>query len=101
MPRAIAPLVTSTTQRPSRYSSAAWSQTCASSSRRTSPRWSATMLEPSLMTVVLTGRKLVGRSAAERRTRIELEQRAGDLHVVAGLEARRLERADHPERAQA
>src|SRR4051812_1819011 len=96
MPRAIAPDVTSTIRRPSRYSSAAWSQTCASTSSRTSPRSSATMLDPSLMTVALTRRTL----SAERRARVELEQRAGDLHVVARLEARRLERADHADRAQ-
>src|SRR4051794_37085152 len=94
MPRAIAPEVTRTTESPPSYSAAAWSQTPRSTSSRTSPRASATMLEPSLTTIVLTPRTL----GAERRSRIELEHHAADLHVVAWLEARRLERADHADR---
>src|SRR4051794_32648186 len=55
------------------------------------------MLDPSLMTVALTARTL----SAERRAGMELEHRPGDLHVVAGLEARGLQLADHADRAQA
>src|SRR4051794_27204469 len=54
------------------------------------------MLDPSLMTVGFTGRKL----PAEGRARIELEDRAGDLDVVARLEPRRRERPDHADRTQ-
>src|SRR5436190_18799455 len=102
MPRAIAPEVTITTESPRLYSSAAWSQTVLRTSRRTSPASSATMLEPSLTTNVLTVPK--GKPpalGAERRARVELEHHAADLDVVAGLEAGRLERADHADRAQA
>src|SRR2546425_9379971 len=93
MPHAIAPEVTSTISCPVRNSSAAWSHTCGRTSMRTSPRSSATMLEPSLTTAVLTRRRL-------RSVRIELEHHPADLHVVPRPEARRLERADHPKAAQ-
>jgi len=46
--------VTSTTASPASCSVAAWSTTCSTTSRRTSPRASATMLEPSLITRMLT-----------------------------------------------
>src|SRR3954453_15023350 len=42
-----------------------------------------------------------GCSDLQRRGGVELEHDAGDLDVVAGLEARGLERADHPEPVQA
>src|SRR4051794_37214496 len=97
MPRAMAPLVTRTTSRPCPRSAAAWEHTSASTSRRTSPRSSATMLEPSLITIGGMPGRILG---AERRAGVELEHRAGDLHVVPGRESRRLEALDHAERAQ-
>src|SRR4051794_37920896 len=100
IPRAIAPEVTSTTSRPAACRSAAWSTTCETTSARTSPRSSATMLEPSLMTVgaaIVPRRRMLG---AERRAGVELEHRAGDLDVIARLEARSLEPLDHAECAQ-
>ena len=43
----------------------------------------------------------MGLVSTERGAGIELEHDPGDLHVVARLEARGLERLDHPERPQA
>src|SRR3954451_24241837 len=97
IPRAIAPEVTRTTSRPAARSSAACAPTFASPSSRTSPRSPATMLEPSLITVAATAARTLG---AERRAGVELEHRAGDLDVVARLEARRLEPPDDAQRAQ-
>src|SRR5881227_3955777 len=102
IPRAIAPLVTITTASPPAWRAATVAQTRSRTSRRTSPDASATMLEPSLSTQVDISRLSLGatraarprRGCLERRARVELEHRAGDLHVVAGLEARVLERAD-------
>src|SRR5438270_2728466 len=69
---------------------------------RTSPRESATMLEPSFTTAVLTRRRLSGHlgSAGLPTVRIQLERHPADLHVVARLEARRLERPDDAQPAQ-
>src|SRR5438270_14064006 len=102
MPQAIAPEVTRTTSCPVPYSSAAWSHTCGSTSMRTSPRGSATMLEPSFTTAVLTRRRLSGHlgGAGLPTVRIQLERHPADLHVVARLEARRLERPDDAQPAQ-
>ena len=50
MPRAIAPLVTSTTSWPAAWRAAASAQMRSITSARSSPESSATMLEPSLMT---------------------------------------------------
>src|SRR5437588_6297430 len=99
MPRAIAPEVTSTTESPSRCRTATCSETEASTSSRTSPRWSATMLDPSFTTVVLISAKVMcaADGSAKRSRRVELEDHSADLHVVARGEARSLERDDHPD----
>ena len=104
IPRAIAPLVTITTSSPARCSAAASSQIAARTSARSSPPSSATMLEPSLTTVRPWAQDKRCRSRpgeALALTGVELEDDARDLDVVAGLEARGLERADHAHRAQA
>src|SRR5438270_3222314 len=93
MPHAIAPEVTSTISCPARNSSAAWSHTCGRTSMRTSPRSSATMLEPGLTTAVITRPSL-------RSPRVQLEHYTADLHVVPGPEACRLARADHAKAPQ-
>src|SRR3954467_8248877 len=99
IPRAMAPDVTSTTSWPPARRAAACAQTSASTSRRTSPLSSATMLEPSLITIgAAISSQMLG---AERRAGVELEQRAGDLHVVPGLVRSSLEPPDHAERAPA
>src|SRR3954447_15632188 len=98
MPRAIAPDVTSTTSRPAARMSPACPATSASTSARTSPRSSATMLEPSLITVAAMTSQILG---AERRARVELEHSAGYLDVVPRLEPRRLEPPDHAKSPQA
>src|SRR3954469_2230303 len=98
IPRAIAPEVTSTTSRPAARSSAVCPATPARTSSRTSPRASATMLEPSLITTVPA--IWLRRLGAERRPGVELEHRAPDLHVVAGLEAGRLEPPEHAQGPQ-
>ena len=94
MPRAIAPLVTTTTSLPARVAVgdhvADRGRARPRAARRSS---SATMLEPSLTTT---------RAMAPRRLRgIQLEHDAGDLDVVARLEARGLERPDHAHAPQA
>src|SRR5689334_22610168 len=58
-----------------------------STSARSTPRSSATMLEPSLT----TARPM----APERLTGVQFEHDARNLHVVARFEPRRLERTDH------
>src|SRR4051812_33134806 len=83
MPRAIAPEVTTTTSTPAPCSAATSSQIRATTDRRSAPLSSATIDDPSLTTATGT---LGG---------IELEHRAADLDVVAGLEPRALERGDH------
>src|SRR5947209_3969100 len=106
MPRAIAPDVTSTTDAPPACNVAAWSTTSETTSRRTSPYSSATMLEPSVMTYrpVITRRRSPGGMGSIpptlRAAGVELEQRAGDLDVVARREAGALEGADHAQRTQ-
>src|SRR5689334_24136020 len=85
MPRAIAPEVTTTTSTPVACSAATSSQMRATTDSRSAPLSSATIDDPSLTTA--TGK----RSARG----VELEHGAEDLDVVAGLEARALERADH------
>src|SRR5437764_2594400 len=75
---------------------------------RTSPRSSATMLEPSFTTrqpiaeQVRRGRGPAGCSPPRvtLKAGIELEHHSPDLHVVAGLEAFGLERVDHPDPPQ-
>src|SRR3954468_21861760 len=83
MPRAIAPEVTTTTSTPCACSAATSSQIRATTESRSAPESSATIDEPSLTTAT-------GTSA-----RVQLEHDAADLDVVAGLEPRPLERADH------
>src|SRR3954447_17789333 len=85
IPRAIAPLETTTTASPAAWRSATTPQIRSRASARSAPRSSATMLDPSLMTTRPIG----------ARSLRELEHDAGDLHVVAGLEVERLELADH------
>src|SRR5947208_1136349 len=110
IPTAIAPDVTITTWRPCSRWRATSAQIDARTSRRTSPCSSATIAEPSFATTTLTGMSLrvpiradvaAGRaSPPERRARVELEHDARDLDVLAGLETRRLEGADHSEGAE-
>src|SRR5262249_62353908 len=92
MPRAIAPLVTTTISSPAAWRAATWAQTRARTSARRSPESSATMLDPSLTTYRAMRRGL---------SRIELEHDAADLDIVTGLEPGRLQRADdaHPVQA--
>src|SRR5271167_2436581 len=90
MPRAIAPLVTTTTSPPSRCRPARTSQTRASTSRRGSPSLPATTLEPSLTTT-----RLIGLSLG-----IQLECHTGDLDLIARLEALRLECLQHSDPPQ-
>src|SRR4051794_34728192 len=87
IPRAIAPLVTTTTSTPSRCSAATSSTIRAITDRRSSPDSSATIDEPSLTTATgMTARTLGG---------VELEHHAAELDVVARFEPLRLERGDH------
>src|SRR4051794_7970138 len=92
IPRAIAPLVTTTTSSPAAWRRATSSHTRASTLARSIPVSSATMLEPSLMTK---------RAIAAGLSRMQLEHDAADLDVVARLESGRLERAHdaHPMQA--
>src|SRR4051794_12205465 len=99
MPIAIAPEVTITTWRSRLRCSATCLQIDASTSRRTAPSSSATIADPSFATT--TPMEGEGYSALERHTGVQLEDDAAYLHVVARLEALRLERADHSEQAQA
>src|SRR5262245_13449581 len=89
MPRAIAPEVTTITSTPARWSSAISSQIRATTDRRSAPVSSATVDDPSLTTATGT----LGR--------VQLEDGAADLDLVAGLEARALERGDHAHPMQA
>ncbi len=70
-PRAIAPLVTTTTSSPAAWRAATSSQTAPSTSARSSPESSATMLDPSLMTVRAMAWRVDrrGEQAAQRHTR--------------------------------
>src|ERR671928_94463 len=92
IPRAIAPLSTTTPSPPAAWRRATSSQTRASTLARSMPVSSATMLEPSLMTK---------RAIAPGLSRMQLEHDAPDLDVVARLEPGRLERAHdaHPVQA--
>src|SRR5690242_16031225 len=89
MPRAIAPDVTTTTSTPDRCSAATSSQIRATTDRRSAPSSSATIDDPSLTTATGTS------------GRIELEDGAADLDVVARLEPGALERRDHAHAVQA
>src|SRR3954464_14268671 len=89
MPRAIAPEVTTTTSTPAACSAATSSQIRATTDSRNAPLSSATIDDPSLTTATGTS------------GRVQLEDRAADLDVVAGLEARALERRDHAHPLQA
>src|SRR3954452_15768865 len=89
MPRAIAPEVTTTTSTPPACSPATSSQIRATTDNRSAPESSATIDDPSLTTAT-------GTSGG-----IQLEDDAADLDVVAGLEPRPLERADHAHAPQA
>src|SRR5690348_16412006 len=88
IPRAIAPEVTTITSTPPACSAATSSHTRATALSRNAPSSSATTEEPSLTTATDMSR---GTLVA----RIELEDGARDLDVVAGFEARALERRDH------
>src|SRR4051794_31412493 len=93
MPRAIAPLVTTTTSLPASWKSATAPQMRSRTSARSTPPSSATMLEPSFTTA---------RSMRPRRlSGVQFEDDAGDLDVVARLEARGLQPPDdaHPPQA--
>src|SRR3954466_9415537 len=93
IPRAIAPLVTTITSSPPARRAATASHTRPSTPERSSPAASATIEEPSVMT---TRRTIRG----SLRTRVQLEDDAADLHVVARLEARLLQRPHHPDALQ-
>src|SRR4029453_8966397 len=104
MPRAIAPLVTSTTSSPAWCTPAAGRHTERSTAVRSSPASSATMLEPSFTTVAPMRpqpRQPPARPLSGRRAGIQLERDARDLHLVAGLEALALQGIDQPQPAQA
>src|SRR3954452_977863 len=89
MPRAIAPEVTTITSTPAAWSSAISSQIRATTARRSAPVSSATIDDPSLTTATGTS------------GRIQLEDGAADLDVVARLEACPLERGDDAHAVQA
>src|SRR3954471_15849184 len=95
IPRAIAPDVTTTTSTPERCSAATSSQTRATTASRSAPESSATTDDPSFTTATGTAWSL------ERRARVELEDDAADLDVVAGLESCSLQRVDHAHALQA
>src|SRR6185503_20090825 len=92
IPRAIAPLVTTTTSTPVRCSAATSSTIRAITDRRSSPESSATIDEPSLTTATGMPRTLGG---------VELEHHAAELDVVARFEPLCLQRGDHAHAAQA
>src|SRR4029079_11529292 len=93
IPRAIAPLVTTTTSTPSRCSAATSSTIRAITDRRSSPGSSATMDEPSCTTATGMAQRTLGG--------VELEHHAAELDVVARFEPLCLERGDHAHAAQA
>src|SRR3954454_24080176 len=93
MPRALAPLVTTTISLPASWKSATAPQMRSSTSARSTPPSSATMLDPSLTTARAIG--------ARRLSGVQLEDDARDLDVVARLEAGGLQRADHAHAPQA
>src|SRR5579875_3776343 len=95
IPRAIAPLVTITTEFPAACSAAASSQMRASTSSRTAPSSRATIEDPSLTT-----NRLIG-PAVDSRVGIEVERDPGDLDLVPGAEALGLQLAEHPDPLQA
>src|SRR5207244_2311098 len=97
MPMAIAPEVTSTGEWPAVRSAATCLQISASTGARTSPRSSATSVEPSFTTQVDIWARLLRLGHA----RVERERHLTDLDLVAGLEPFRLELADDPQRAKA
>src|SRR3954470_16579949 len=90
IPCAIAPLVTTITSSPARWRDATVSQTPARTSRRGSPRSSATIEEPSLTTTRLI-------AATNLDPGMQLEDDAADLDVVARLEAGVLQGPHHPD----
>src|SRR5919198_4248434 len=87
IPRAIAPLVTTTTSTPLRCSAATSSTIRATTDNRSSPESSATIEEPSLTTA--TG------MAWPRLGGVQLEHHAPELDVVTRFEPLRLQRGDH------
>src|SRR3954447_15140483 len=89
IPRAIAPEVTTITLTPEACSEATSSHTRATADRRKAPASSATTDDPSFTTATAMNASL------ERRARVQLEDRAADLDLVAGLESCPLERRDH------
>src|SRR4029079_11257480 len=93
IPRAIAPLVTTTTSTPSRCSAATSSTIRAITDRRSSPGSSATMDEPSCTTATGMAPRTLGG--------VELEHHAAELDVVTRFEPLRLERRDHAHAPQA
>ena len=88
MPRAIAPLVTTTTSTPSRCSAATSSQMRAT----TDSAQLAVVLGDDRRSQLDDGDR---HAAAGSLRRVELEHHAAELDVVAGFEAPRLERRDH------
>src|SRR5688572_29537845 len=92
IPRAIAPEVTITTSSPASWRRATSAQTPSTTSARSSPPSSATMLEPSLMTM---RRATVRLELPERGPRVELEHRSCKLNVITRLKSGLFERADH------
>src|ERR1044072_1987997 len=93
IPRAIAPLVTTTTSMPCRCSAATSSTIRAITDRRSSPDSSAPIEEPSLTTATGMTAGTVGG--------VELERHAAQLDVVARFEPLGLERGDHAHAPQA
>src|SRR3954468_3368754 len=93
MPRAMAPLVTTTISLPASWKSATAPQIRSRTSSRSTPRSSATMLDPSLT----TARAMAG----ERLSGVQLEDDARDLDVVPRLEAGGLQRPHHAHAPQA
>src|ERR1044072_2223191 len=86
IPRAMAPLVTTTTSTPSRCSAATSSMIRAITDRRSSPDSSATIDEPSLTTATGMARGTLGG--------VELEHHTAELDVIARFEPLRLQRGD-------
>src|ERR1700760_1911995 len=98
IPRAIAPLVTTITSSPPLWRAASSPARPPSTSMRSSPSLAATTLEPSLTTILLTAWSLF---VALRPPwlligGVQLEGDAADLDLVARLEARLLQGAQHP-----
>src|SRR3954464_7963720 len=104
IPRAIAPLVTTTISLPAAWKSATAPQMRSSTSARSTPPSSATMLDPSLTTARAMDAepiRLTAGGGGAARSCVELEDDARDLDVVARLEAGGLERPHHAHPPQA